>query len=417
MNGSADEIPENLRTLAAELNALGGHVCVPAGHDGLPDLSGTDFEPIAELGRGGMGVIYSARQISLDRTVAIKLLAPHVANDTDFRNRFLAESRIVAQLHHPSIIDVYAAGAKDGQCYFAMELVDGETAETHAFAALDEAITIGIAVAEALVYAHSCGVIHRDIKPANIFISTTGAVKLGDFGLACLSEDATDNSGTRHYMAPEILAGGPANAASDQFALGVSLVKWTAPFLRHHPDKDLAAVLDKATSANPAARYADLASLATDLRRFLTHEPVSARPPSLTRRFALWSRRNPSACWGSCAAVVCLCGFISALVIGYLRTNRALHETERAQAETLAALNQVEAEAAATALSLATTLTTIDRTGGDTRGTAIDGAIETVKVLSDRFPENTQIRSALGKLRYAKEAHRRIRNRGGLPRQ
>ena len=225
------DVPQDLRGLAAELDALAGRASALSGADHLPTLDGADFEPFAELGRGGMGVVYAARQRSLDRTVAVKVLAPHLSSAPAFRARFADEAHLVAQLHHPNILDVYAAGSCNGCCYFAMEYVDGTTARDHAFASLDAVAAFGITVADALAYAHGCGVLHRDIKPANILIGADGTVKVGDFGLACLAGAATDASGTRNYMAPELLRGERATVLSDVYALGATLAEEAAPRL------------------------------------------------------------------------------------------------------------------------------------------------------------------------------------------
>lgn len=406
-------LPDHLKSLAAELDALAGVSPGPGALDGLPDLGGTDFEPIAELGRGGMGVVYEARQISLDRVVAVKLLSPHYADDASFRERFVAESRLVARLHHPHIVDVYAAGTHDGKCYFAMERVEGRTAKDHVFTSLGEVLSYGIQIADALAYAHGCGVIHRDVKPANVFVGTTGVAKLGDFGLACLAGAETDASGTHRYMAPELVAGGNATPASDQYALGATLLELTEPFPETRRNPDLAAVLAKATKTDPADRYPDTAAFAEDLRRVVAHEPVLARSASTFRQLQLWSRRNPSAFWGIVVAGVCLVGFVVALVYGYVNTRHALAVAERSRAETQQALRQVEAEAGQAALSLANTLTAIDRTSGDMRADEINRAIATAETLARRFPDNADVKSALEKLRHASEAHARFIERRG----
>ena len=397
----------------AELNALAGSTPSPDGLDGLPDLAGTDFALLREIGRGGMGVVYEANQLSLDRTVAVKLLSPHYVRDPAFRTRFTAEARLVARLHHPHIVDVYAAGVTGGHFYFAMEYVDGRTAREHTFSSLSEVAALGRDLAETLAYAHECGVIHRDVKPSNVFIGATGDVKLGDFGLACLADDAGTSAGTRKYMAPECTRGEAATPASDQYALGATLFELAAPFLQAGRDRDFAAILDKATRPQPSDRYADMSALASDFRHFLAREPVAARPPSCLRSLALWARRNPPAFTCATCSVLFLASFIAALAIGYVHTRRALTETERARAETLHALGQVETEAGRAALSLAETLTDVDRTGGDMRANEISRALNSARALAERFPDNPEIKKALGKLRYAQEAHQRLKSRRG----
>lgn len=416
MIDQAEEIPLKFRGLVEELDALAGSTTIPDGLDGLPDLGGTDFSLLAEIGRGGMGVVYAARQHSLDRSVAVKVLSPHYADDSTFRTRFTAEARLVARLHHPNIVDVYAAGATRSNLYFAMEQVSGKTAQEQAFSSLPEVATLGVTLAETLAYAHECGVIHRDVKPSNIFIGPAGAVKLGDFGLACLKGEGAPSAGTRKYMAPECAQDGPATALSDQYALGATLLELASPLHPQSANRDFAAILDKATRLQPDERYADMHALAADLRRFLAHEPVLARPTSFIHRLGLWHRRNPIACLGAACALVFGMGFVAALGYGYIRTHQALTAAEKAQAETLLALRQVEDEAGQAALSLASILTAFDRTGGDFRAGEIGRALASAEVLAKRFPDNPEIRKALGQLRYAREAHSRLKahRRGNL---
>lgn len=385
------ELPDNLKNLAAELDALAGRTADSSEASDLPTLDGTDFEPFAELGRGGMGVVYAARQRSLDRTVAVKVLAPHLSDAPTFRARFADEAHLVAQLHHPNILDVYVAGSCNGCCYFAMEYVDGSTARDHAFASLDAVATFGITVADALAYAHGCGVLHRDIKPANILIGTDGTVKVGDFGLACLAGAATDASGTRSYMAPELLRGERATVLSDVYALGATLAEEAAPHLHTHPDADFAAILDKATAADPADRYADMMAFAADLRRYRAHEPLAARPPSALRRLALWARRNPSAAVGAAVALLLTFGLFAALAVGYVRTSAALAQVE------------VEATNTANALIAALTATDEDRAVADKRLAKLKRAKETVERLHVRFPANEEMVHAIERLTRAIE--------------
>lgn len=338
-----------------------------------------------------MGIVYLARQLSLERPVAIKVLAPNLSRSPSFRTRFATESRLVAQLHHPCIIDVYAAGTAGADCYFAMEYIEGTTARDYDFKSLADIATFGIHTAEALAYAHSCGILHRDIKPANILITAPNRVKIGDFGLACLTEQAADTSGTRPYMAPELLRGEGATPLTDVFALGATLREEAAPLLAEHPDPDFQAILDKAQNPSPSLRYKDMEAFAADLHHYLAHEPVAARPATPLRRLALWSRRNPPAALGAALAALFALALFSALAIGYLRTS--------------AALKQVENEAVNTSAALTAALTANeeDRQAPNKRLAKLQRAKETLRQLQTRFPQNKEIAQAIERLTRAIE--------------
>ena len=406
------EIPAPLRALAAELDRFGGATDMAFAVDGLPDLSGSDFRPLERIGQGGMGTVYRATQLSLARSVAVKVIAAVHIGAVGVREAFMRESRMVAQLHHPDILQVIAAGTAGGHCWFAMELVEGTTADRHDFRLLKSLVAFGVRVAEALGYAHRCGVIHRDIKPSNLLIGAEGEIKVADFGLACLAHAQTSNGGgTERYMAPEQRRGDGATFASDQYALGATLVELAAAFPEARRDRDLVAVFAKATAADPAKRYPDMEAFASDLKAWRMHEPVLARPASPLHRFRLWTRHNPAAAFGVLAAAVGLAGFIAALVVGYLRTSSALAEAERARAQTAEALARTEQEAAAAAQSLVFALTQGDRSQLDMRETELKRACKAVRSLLDRFPSNGTIRAAEERLKYTIEAHQRLKSR------
>jgi serine/threonine protein kinase len=202
------------------------------------------YELLAPAGAGGMGEVYRARDTRLDRTVAIKVMPPHLASDAQLRQRFEREARAVSSLSHPNICALYDVGHQDGVDYLVMEFLEGQTlAERLAQGPLpaEQALRIGIEISDALDKAHRQGVVHRDLKPGNIMLTKTGA-KLLDFGLAKtagLSPNAPDAStsptlakaltaqgvmvGTFQYMAPEQLEGKEADARSDIFAFGAVL--------------------------------------------------------------------------------------------------------------------------------------------------------------------------------------------------
>ncbi|MBL9145948.1 MAG: protein kinase [Verrucomicrobiaceae bacterium] len=196
-----------------------------------------NYEVLDLIGRGGMGVVYKARQVSLDRIVAIKLLPREIIrDDIDFQQRFKLEAQTMAKLSHPGIVAVHDFGeTEDGQLFFVMEFIDGQDLakriEQGGALPVEEAVGIFRCVAEALMYAHSQGVIHRDIKPANILIKANGEVKVADFGLAKIVAPGTvgltatsTSMGSHDFAAPEIFVhGGDADHRADIFSLGVML--------------------------------------------------------------------------------------------------------------------------------------------------------------------------------------------------
>ncbi|MDX1503091.1 MAG: serine/threonine-protein kinase [Thermoanaerobaculia bacterium] len=188
------------------------------------------YEIEKEIGRGGMGVVYRARQPSLQRTVALKVLPGHLAKDAGFVERFLREARAAARLHHPGIVTVFDVGESDDTFFFAMQLLPGaslaELLAAQKRLSTRQVASLGIQVADALSYAHREGILHRDIKPANLLIDRDGRCVLTDFGIALALTDTRltqtgASLGSPHYMAPEILNGKSPDARCDLYALGV----------------------------------------------------------------------------------------------------------------------------------------------------------------------------------------------------
>ena len=181
-----------------------------------------------ELGRGGMGIVYLAHEVQLDRLVAIKLLPPDVGSDPDTRERFLREARVAASLSHPHIVPMHAVDQAGEFVYFVMAFVDGDTLAQRVQARgpipSREAARWLREVAWALAYAHGRGVIHRDIKPDNILIEReSGRALVADFGIASIADDASNGlHGTPEFMSPELAMGSEPSAASDLYALGVT---------------------------------------------------------------------------------------------------------------------------------------------------------------------------------------------------
>ncbi|HET9594866.1 MAG TPA: serine/threonine-protein kinase, partial [Anaeromyxobacteraceae bacterium] len=278
------------------------------------------YELIEAVGSGGMAVVYRGRDTALDREVAVKLLHPHLASRAESRARFSREARAVARLSHPNIVEIYDyAGDAAVESYLVTEFVRGRTlrafAEEEGVGFPEVAALVVRALADALVHAHSAGVIHRDLKPENVLVLEAGgrrAVKLVDFGIARLvaSEERMTMTGalvgSPNHMAPEIIEGREADARSDVFSLG-TILYWLAvgrmPFAAPNPTATLrrvidgsyddpravaptmtpalAAVLDRALAADPDGRTPTAAALREDLDAALARSGISDAPAEL----------------------------------------------------------------------------------------------------------------------------------------
>ena len=337
--------------------------------DEFPDMSGSDYRLIRRIGAGGMGEVFEATQISLDRKVAVKLLSPRLTADPAQRDQFENEARVIAMLHHPNIVQILNAGVCAERCYYAMELIDGKGLDRCRIDDPREIARLGLQAARALSYAHSCHVLHRDVKPANLLLDAQGDVHIGDFGLAFVLEDAAGRSdsagrriGTLRYMAPERLSKGVNSYAGDQYSFGVTLYELVshAPVLAEKdpdkltarissgplpplkcPDRELAAIINRCTAFDPANRYPGMEEAAADLEHFLRHEPVTAAPPSPIRRFRLWAKRKPAEAALSTFANLAAGAFAVAVTVGYFRTNAALKLAEKNAAAANAALSDI----------------------------------------------------------------------------
>jgi serine/threonine protein kinase len=254
----------------------------------VPDLGDTRYELMEEIGRGGMGVVYLARDTQLERQVAVKVL-----NATDGSgeapDRLLAEARILARLEHPGIVPVHDAGAlPDGRIYYAMKLVQGTQLDrfSETKPPLPELLRTFCRVCEPVGFAHSQGVFHRDLKPSNIMVGKFGEVLVLDWGLAL--DGMT--GGTPEFMAPEQARGDSVNARSDVYALGKTL----AFLLRRGAPapKPLVSIIRKATSPDAELRYSGALELADDVARFLDGVPVLAHKESIWEGAQRFASRN-----------------------------------------------------------------------------------------------------------------------------
>lgn len=340
------------------------------------------YEVLDELGRGGMGVVYKARQHGLDRIVALKMLLAGQHADAEQLARFRAEARAAAVLQHPNIVQIFEVAEDDGHSYFSLEYVSGGSLQQRlkegplppqAAAALMETL------ARAIHFAHQHGIVHRDLKPANVLLAGERAAaidqctaKIADFGLAKhFLVDLTDESarrtlsgvvlGTPGYMAPEQAAGesrsvGP---AADVYALGAilyELLTGQPPFrgidlvetleqvrsrepvppsrLQSKTPRELETICLKCLEKTPARRYASAEELADDLQRFLNEEPILARPASLAYRLRKYVRRKRWLMAGSLTVVLLVGLVIAMLVVNAIQQGRADIEARKLAEQT-----------------------------------------------------------------------------------
>jgi serine/threonine-protein kinase len=291
----------------------------------LPRIPGYEVEGV--LGRGGMGVVYKARHLRLNRPVALKMLVAGAYASPQERERFLREAQAVAGLRHANIVQVFDVAEHEGRSYFTMEFIEGGSLSrrlagtpqpAHQAAALAETLAAAVQVA------HLGGIVHRDLKPANVLLTADGTPKIADFGLARRLEGGAGLTqsgaavGTPSYMAPE-QARGKTGPAADIYALGAilyQLLTGRPPFraetavetvlqvihqepappsrLNAKVPRDLETICLKCLNKDPERRYATAAALADDLRRFQRGEPIAARPTSLPARIGKWVRRHPT---------------------------------------------------------------------------------------------------------------------------
>jgi serine/threonine protein kinase len=246
-----------------------------------PDLTGTRYEIVREIARGGMGVLYEARDKELERSVALKVLSPEIT-DIEAMARMKREALTIARLDHPGIVPIHDNGVLvDGRAFYVMKLVRGVTLT--AFArdnSRTDALRVFLRVCETVAFAHAHDVVHRDLKPDNIMVGAFGETLVMDWGVARRSHDDERPAviGTRGFMSPEQERGesSTTDARSDVFALGRIL-----EFLGDASAKPLRSIIAKATAPDPSLRYAHAKELADEIVRFLDGQPVKAHREGL----------------------------------------------------------------------------------------------------------------------------------------
>lgn len=337
LDGAAESVdefcaahPEHAGALRRRLALLG--TLPPIAERGLPRTF-DGFEIMRELGRGGMGVVFEARQVRPERRVAIKLLTAGQALSERLRERFEREIAMLARIRHPNVVKVFGSGRVGEAPYVVMELVEGDSLARRA-ADLDaarrtgswrEAVKLCAKIARALEHVHELGVVHRDVKPSNVLIDPAGEPVLIDFGLArgADSEFITQSGefvGTLAYTAPEQARGERVDRRADVYGLGATLfqlVTGSPPYrassiadllrqveagppssarrVNRDLPRDLATVLEHALATRPLERYSSCADLAQDLEALVSGAPIAVRRRGALARVASWARRRPTA--------------------------------------------------------------------------------------------------------------------------
>jgi WD40 repeat protein len=306
-----------------------------------------DYELIELIGEGGMGVVYRARQVSLDREVAMKLLSAGPWASTDFIERFRQEAQNAARMQHPNIVAIHEVGETEGLHFFSMRLVRGtslaQVIRSESRLPPLRAAALLRTIAEAVDYAHRLGVLHLDLKPGNVLVDEAGEPHVADFGLARRIEQGAaagnvEISGTPSYMAPEQATAGRITAATDIWGLGAiayEMLTGKPPFLGESPEstlhlvvrgdltpprqivpglsRDLEAIVLKCMARDVADRYGSARELADDLARFIDGRPVSVRPLNALQRVGRWARREPRLAGSLALALL-------ALIVGLVAT-------------------------------------------------------------------------------------------------
>jgi serine/threonine protein kinase len=430
-------LPELERRIAVleQMNALARatHVtatldtaCSPphtrSGPHALPDIPG--YEILGELGRGGMGIVYQARQQGLNRLVALKMILHADYAGPEERRRFRAEAESIARLRHPHIVQVYEVGEHGGSPYFSLEFCPGGSlAETLDGTPLmpQKAAALVEQLARASHAAHQAGIVHRDLKPANVLLTEDGSPRITDFGLAKQLDNQQWQTasgavfGTASYMAPEQARGARSQIgpATDIYALGAilyELLTGRPPFkgattadtllqvvssepvpprrLQPGVPRDLDTICLKCLQKQAARRYDSALALADDLARFQAGEPIRARPVGPLERLLRWSRRSPRVAGLSAAVVLLVVLLLSSSLLATARISELLdHERRvREKADELADRNgklaEQERQAAEAAKNAASLLANLFQTS-DPVG-VLSGTISVIRTPAEK---------------------------------
>jgi WD40 repeat protein/HEAT repeat protein len=357
-----------------------------------------DYELLEEIARGGMGVVFQAKQVSLNRVVAVKLiLAGGFAGGREVE-RFKAEAEAAANLDHPNILPIYEVGEHHSQQYFSMKLVKGGSLATVKDLSVRERVNLLTKVARAVHYAHQRGILHRDLKPGNVLIDADGTPYVTDFGLAKKVEGDSGLTqsgalvGTPSYMPPEQARGEKrVTTAADVYSLGAILYESLTgrpPFRAssvldtvleviekepEHPqtlnpsaDRDLSVIALKCLNKDPGRRYPSAAALADDLDRWAAGEPIQARPVAAWEKGWKWAKRRPAVAALIATCALALAGGVAGLAVSNARIaeeqrttsyalelrTEALGQRTEALLETAAALEKVKEEQGRTSAAL-----------------------------------------------------------------
>src|SRR5262245_8577799 len=349
-----------LLTAMLDGGPLAGALRAAVGKTVLPRAFGA-YELLEEVARGGMGIVYKARQSQINRIVAVKVMAAGQFAAPDFVKRFRTEAEAAASLDHSNIVPIYEVGECEGQPFFSMKFLEsgslaGRISSPEFQVSAREAAGLVGKLARAVHYAHQRGILHRDIKPGNVLLDAQGEPQLTDFGLAKLVErDSTFTRtmamlGTPSYMSPEQARGEAKQltTAVDVYGLGAvfyELLTGKPPFdggttmntvrqvLEKEPrrpsalkpgiDRDLETICLKCIEKEPARRYGSAEALAEDLESWLRHEPIQARPIGTLGRLGKWTRRNPRTALLTLICALAILAFLVGQTIMGLRLRRA----------------------------------------------------------------------------------------------